>query len=90
MSLNESYRKDLDNVVTDPDLKDKPLMIFYQMMHVALTYGKLTELQKRTGFSYSTLANWLYSGVMPNATNFIKALSAMGYDVKIVKRNENV
>lgn len=46
----------------------------------------LNELSKRSGVNLSTLQHWEYEEIMPTLDNFIKAIAALGYELKIVPK----
>lgn len=48
------------------------------------------EHARRAGLGRQTLAGWEKAGALPNLPNFVAAVGALGYDVKIVPRREEV
>lgn len=46
----------------------------------------IRELAELSGVNQRTISNWEYSGIMPTIENFQKVLNALGYDLRIVKK----
>jgi predicted transcriptional regulator len=46
------------------------------------------NMAKRAGISPNTVYNWL-NGINPTADRWVKCIEAMGYEVKIQKKEDN-
>jgi hypothetical protein len=46
------------------------------------------ELYEETGIHYNTIYNWTKNGKQPSHANFMAALNAMGYSLKLVRTKD--
>jgi len=46
------------------------------------------ELYEDTGIHYNTIYNWTKNGKQPSHANFVAALNAMGYSLKLVRTKD--
>lgn len=46
----------------------------------------IAELSKLSNVSNRTIENWEYRGIEPTLDNYVKVLNALGYELKIIKK----
>lgn len=55
------------------------------ILNSKLSFKKISDLSK---VSNRTIEKWIYKGVMPSLDKAEKVLNALGYELKIVKKEE--
>ena len=80
------YEAEVQRLIDNPEYQDKPLELFLKLVRAADTFRLMPGFCEAAGISRFSPNNWIYGGEIPYTKNFIKILSAMGFDVKIVRK----